>query len=135
MFIPLLNIKLSLPPLQPNFVPRTNLIERLAQNLHQNGKFTRKFTYISAPEGNGKTTLTAQWFLSSEVPVSWLRPAESDFAPKDFLNKIIASLMQIREKISAKLVISPETVKTHIHKLGMQNRTETATRVKELGRF
>ena len=46
---PLLQTKLYIPPVRPELVPRTRLIERLNAGLH------RKLTLISAPADFGKT--------------------------------------------------------------------------------
>jgi LuxR family maltose regulon positive regulatory protein len=55
METPLLQTKLYIPPLRPEFVPRPRLIERLNKGLD------RKLTLISAPAGFGKTTLVSDW--------------------------------------------------------------------------
>ena len=53
----LLRTKFFIPPLRPNLVPRTRLIERLNQGLD----LGHKLTLISAPAGFGKTILIAEW--------------------------------------------------------------------------
>ena len=53
----LLRTKLFIPPLRPNLVPRTHLIQRLTQGLQQGCKLT----LISAPAGFGNTTLVSEW--------------------------------------------------------------------------
>jgi LuxR family maltose regulon positive regulatory protein len=56
---PLLQTKLHIPPIRPEFVPRPRLIERLNAGLH------RKLTLVSAPAGFGKTALVTRWLGSA----------------------------------------------------------------------
>ena len=60
----LLTIKLHLPILRKDIVPRTRLIERLNAGLWQEDGFVRKLTLVSAPAGYGKTTLVTEWLQS-----------------------------------------------------------------------
>ena len=53
----LLRTKLYVPPLRPNLVPRTQLIEQLNKGL----QLGHKLTLISGPAGFGKTTLVGEW--------------------------------------------------------------------------
>ena len=59
MITPLLQTKLYIPPVRPELVSRSRLIERLNAGLH------RRLTLISAPAGFGKTTLVSE----SEKPL------------------------------------------------------------------
>jgi len=76
---PLLRTKLFIPQLQPNLVPRPQLIRRLNQGL-QSGN---KLTLVSAPAGFGKMTLVNDWvrdLQSDVVPegkkrIAWLSKA------------------------------------------------------------
>jgi LuxR family maltose regulon positive regulatory protein len=64
----LLQTKLFIPPVRPNLVSRSGLIDQLNQGLQQ----SCKLTLISAPAGFGKTTLVAEWIsgLPQEVDVT-----------------------------------------------------------------
>jgi len=66
MSLPILATKLHVPPLQPNFVRRPRLIERLNEGLH------RTLTLVSAPAGFGKTTLISDWLAGCRRTVAWL---------------------------------------------------------------
>ena len=48
METPLLQTKLYIPPLRPEFVPRPRLIEQLNEGLRQNQGFGRKMTLIGS---------------------------------------------------------------------------------------
>jgi len=63
---PLLNTKLTLPPVRAGMVHRPRLVARLNEGL-QCG-----FILVSAPPGYGKTTLLAEWAAQSPYPVAWL---------------------------------------------------------------
>ncbi len=94
----LLQTKLYVPSLRPNFVPRPQLIERLNQALQQGNKLT----LISAPAGFGKTTLVSEWMGSlrqgaakeseSIHRIAWLSLDEGDNDPARFLTYLIAAL-------------------------------------------
>jgi len=53
----ILQTKLYIPPVWPNLVRRSRLIDRLNQGQNQG----RKVTLISAPAGFGKSTLVSEW--------------------------------------------------------------------------
>ena len=61
METPLLQTKLYIPPVRPELVSRSRLIDQLNKGLRQNQGFGRKLTLISAPAGFGKTTLVSEW--------------------------------------------------------------------------
>ncbi len=96
----LLQTKLYIPPLRPNLVPRTRLIERLNQGL----QLGHRLTLISAPAGFGKTTVVSEWLgnIRSEIAkesqmvnrIAWLSLDESDNDPARFLSYVIAALNQ-----------------------------------------
>ena len=67
----LLTTKLNIPPVRPDLVPRTHLIERLNQGL----RIGHRLTLISAPAGFGKTTLLAEW--AAEMSESFRTPQPS----------------------------------------------------------
>jgi LuxR family maltose regulon positive regulatory protein len=92
---PLLLTKLNIPPLRPNYVPRTDLIARLSVDLHQGDGFSRKLTLVSAPAGYGKTTLVAQWLQQEGIPVAWVSLDEGDNDPARYFAYLIASIQQI----------------------------------------
>jgi LuxR family maltose regulon positive regulatory protein len=87
----LLQTKLYIPPIRPNLVPRTNLVDRLNRGLNQG----LKLTVISAPAGYGKSTLASEWIASSRTPVAWLSLDEADNDPALFFIYLIAAIQQI----------------------------------------
>ena len=86
---PLLATKLHVPRPRPHLVPRAHLIERLQQGV------SSPLTLVSAPAGYGKTTLLAQWFMQSGLPVAWLSLEAEDNDPTRFLSYLIAALQTI----------------------------------------
>jgi LuxR family maltose regulon positive regulatory protein len=108
---PLLQTKLHLPPIRPEWVLRTRLIERLNAGLpsqsasHSEGRFALKLTLISAPAGFGKTTLVSEWGDDSRLDapnesqivyeIAWLSPDEGDNDPARFLAYSIAALSRV----------------------------------------
>ncbi len=58
--------KLFVPPLRPNAVLRSRLLERLNEGL------SRKLTLVCAPAGFGKTSLVSQWLAACPRPSAWL---------------------------------------------------------------
>jgi ATP/maltotriose-dependent transcriptional regulator MalT len=90
---PLLTTKLYIPPLRPNVVSRSRLIERLNEGLH------RKLTLISAPAGFGKTTLLSAWVEGIDRQVAWLSLDEGDSDPARFLTYLVAALQTIAPNI------------------------------------
>jgi LuxR family maltose regulon positive regulatory protein len=99
---PLLQTKLYIPPIRPELVSRSRLIERL------NAGLDRELTVISAPAGFGKTTLVSEWVdhLRSdgakedqiENRIAWLSLDESDSDPTRFLAYLIAALRTIEPR-------------------------------------
>jgi len=86
MTIQILTTKLYIPPLRPNHVSRSHLIQRLETGPRE------KLTIISAPAGYGKTTLVAEWISESSTPFCWVSLDESDNDIGRFLAYFIASL-------------------------------------------
>ena len=87
----LLRMKLFIPPLRPNLVPRPQLIERLNLVL----LLGHKLTLISAPAGFGKTTVTGEWLAVCEQPAAWLSLDEWDNDPTRFLAYLVAALQTL----------------------------------------
>jgi LuxR family maltose regulon positive regulatory protein len=89
----LLSTKLFIPPIRPDLVTRTRLIEQLNAGLH------RKLSLISAPAGFGKTTLVSEWVqaiggATSPVAIAWLSLDDGDNDITRFLTYFIAALNQ-----------------------------------------
>jgi LuxR family maltose regulon positive regulatory protein len=88
--LPLLNTKLTRPPLAGGLVLRGRLFARLNE--------TRPLTILSAPPGFGKTTLLIAWLqqLTTTVDhppaISWLSLDEDDNDPVRFWWYVIAAL-------------------------------------------
>src|SRR5450631_2857259 len=86
---PILATKLYIPPLRPNVVLRSRLIERLNEGLHRN------LTLIAAPAGFGKTTLVSEWVAFIERPTAWLSLDEGENDPTRFLTYLVAAVQTI----------------------------------------
>jgi LuxR family maltose regulon positive regulatory protein len=109
MAMPLLTTKLYIPPLRPGLVPRPRLIERLDDGLRRG----HKLTLVSAPAGFGKTTLIANWKLTTSAlapersadasvdncQLVWLSLDEGDNDPMRFFSYLVATLRQCDEAI------------------------------------
>jgi LuxR family maltose regulon positive regulatory protein len=89
MSTPILTTKLYIPPPRPNRVRRPRLIGRVDEGLHG------KITLVSAPAGFGKTTLVAEWIVTSRRPVAWLSLDEEDNDPIRFLAYLITALQRV----------------------------------------
>lgn len=92
---PMLQIKLYIPPVRPELVSRSRLIERLNEGLRR----TPGVTLISAPAGFGKTTLVSEWVAGGERPAAWLSLDEGDNDLARFLTCVIAALQTIAPHI------------------------------------
>ncbi len=90
---PLLATKHHVPRPRTHLVPRAHLVERLQQGVE------RALTLVSAPAGFGKTTLLAQWFAQSGMPVAWLSLEAEDNDPTRFLSYLIAALQTLDAQI------------------------------------
>jgi LuxR family maltose regulon positive regulatory protein len=86
---PILTTKLNIPPIRPNLVSRSRLIEQLRAGIHN------KLTLISASAGFGKTTLAAEWLRDEKRAVAWITLDENDNDPARFLVYFCAALNQI----------------------------------------
>src|SRR6266487_2631413 len=71
------------------------LTERLTQGV------MGPLTLVSAPAGFGKTTLLAQWFAESGMPVAWLSLEPGDNEPVRFLSYLIAALQTLDPHLGA----------------------------------
>src|SRR6266852_9146754 len=90
---PILATKLYIPPLRPNVVSRSRLIERLNEGLQ------RKLTLIAAPAGSGKTTLVSAWVAGCDRQVAWLSLDKGDNDPTRFLTYLVAALQTIAANV------------------------------------
>ncbi len=101
----LLATKLYLPRPRTHLVPRAHLVERLQQGVE------RALTLVSGPAGFGKTTLLAQWFAESGMPVAWLSLEAEDNDPTRFLSYLIAALQTLDAQIGTTalaLLLTPQ---------------------------
>jgi LuxR family maltose regulon positive regulatory protein len=89
----LLSTKLHTPSIQPEFVPRPELVERLNDGLE------RKLILISASAGFGKTTLVADWCRQADHSITWLSLDKNDNDPIRFFGYLIAALQKIDPEI------------------------------------
>jgi LuxR family transcriptional regulator, maltose regulon positive regulatory protein len=90
--------KLHLPRLQPGFVPRPHLVERLEEGLG------RGLVLISAPAGFGKTALVADWARRGRRPVAWLSLDQRDNDPARFWRHLLAALDRARPGLADQLL-------------------------------
>src|SRR2546430_13200189 len=91
----LLSTKLHRPLPRAHLVRRPQLAERLTQGV------MGPLTLVSAPAGFGKTTLLAQWFAESGMPVAWLSLEPGDNEPVRFLSYLIAALQTLDPHLGA----------------------------------
>src|SRR6266700_2428716 len=92
---PLLTTKLHRPLPRAQLVRRSQLTERLTQGV------MGPLTLVSAPAGFGKTTLLAQWFAESGMPVAWLSLEAGDNELVRFLSYLIAALQTLDPHLGA----------------------------------
>ena len=88
---PLIQTKLFIPPLRPELVQRTHLIEKLNRTAYC------KLTLISAPAGFGKTTLLSEWISDREIPVGWISLDKGDNDPVQFIHYLVGAMQSIDE--------------------------------------
>ncbi len=100
---PILITKFHIPPIHPNSISRTHLIQKLDENLWycKDLRFMRCLTLIAAPAGYGKSTLLCEWLSSYKHPVAWITFEESDNDPLRFLQYVIAALQNIHPGFGA----------------------------------
>src|SRR5439155_5197263 len=91
----LLSTKLHRPLPRAQLVRRPQLAERLTQGVKG------PLTLVSAPAGFGKTTLLAQWFAESGMPVAWLSLEPGDNELVRFLSYLIAALQTLDPHLGA----------------------------------
>jgi len=89
--VPLLRTKLYIPPIRPELVSRSRLIERLEAGLY------RKLTLVSAPAGFGKTTLLSECVVhcGAHDRVAWVSLDKGDNVPNRFWTYVIAALQTL----------------------------------------
>src|SRR3989440_2532568 len=91
----LLSTKLHRPLPRAHLVRRPQLAARLTQGV------MGPLTLVSAPAGFGKTTLLAQWFAESGIPVAWLSLEAGDNELVRFLSYLIAALQTLDPRVGA----------------------------------
>src|SRR2546421_1295062 len=91
----LLSTKLHPPLPRAHLVRRPQLAARLTQGV------MGPLTLVSAPAGFGKTTLLAQWFAESGIPVAWLSLEAGDNELVRFLSYLIAALQTLDPRVGA----------------------------------
>ena len=86
---PILRSKLHQPPVPPDHVHRSELVNRLNKNIPQG------LILVSAPAGYGKSTLVSCWLETSEKPGTWLSLDENDNELRQFLLGFVAAIQKI----------------------------------------
>jgi LuxR family maltose regulon positive regulatory protein len=92
---PLLTTKLYIPPVRPNIVQRTRLVQLIETGITSN----YKLTLVSAPAGFGKTTLISDWGNETRIPIAWVSLDDGDNDLTQFLGYCIAALRTIKPNI------------------------------------
>jgi LuxR family maltose regulon positive regulatory protein len=82
----ILTTKLHPPPVTPELVPRTHLLDRLERNQR------RSLTLISAPAGYGKSVLASMWLQNSGRPFGWISLDEDDNDLLAFFAYLLAAI-------------------------------------------
>ena len=89
----ILQTKLYLPPIRPDWVARQHLLDRLTLQPHT------RLVLVSAPAGYGKTTLITVWLRQLEAAnaahVCWLALDEDDSAPRQFFGYLAAAVQAL----------------------------------------
>ncbi len=88
---PILESKLTLPPLRPGIVPRPALVDRLRADR------TARLATVVAPAGYGKTTLLVQWAKADHRRFAWVSLDERDNDPSVLLTYITVALGRLIE--------------------------------------
>lgn len=86
---PILGTKLHRPPVPPDLVPRSQILEGLT-NLDK-----RSLTLISASAGYGKSTLVSSWLETCACPYTWLSLDEDDNDLRVFLRYFLAAIQKM----------------------------------------
>lgn len=92
--IPILSLKLQIPPSRPLLVARERLQEMLNKGLY------RKLTLISAPAGYGKTTLLSEWVAQCKCRIAWITLAAGDNDTERFLAYLISAMQTAYQSLS-----------------------------------
>ena len=93
----LLRTKLYIPPLWPNLVPRSRLIDQLNDCLEPG----HKLALISAPAGFGKTTLISAWNQQIDQSLAYLSLDDGDNDLNRFLTYLTAALQTVHSTLGA----------------------------------
>ena len=88
MSFELLQTKMFILPILPNFISRPHLMDRISRKLDQGCKGT----LISAPAGFGKTSLVTNWLHQTDYKTAWLSLEEGDDDPAKLLTYFYAAL-------------------------------------------
>jgi LuxR family maltose regulon positive regulatory protein len=94
---PLLTTKLHIPAAHPDRILRSQLIQKLNQDLWYtpNTLFLRRLTLIAAPAGYGKSTLLYEWTQQLGLPIAWVTFDESDNTLGHFFQYLVAAIQTI----------------------------------------
>ncbi|HEX8131844.1 MAG TPA: AAA family ATPase, partial [Actinomycetes bacterium] len=90
--------KLHLPRLQPGFVPRPRLLDRLEEAP------AGQLVLVCAPAGFGKTALLGDWVGQRRRPFAWLSLDEGDNDPARFWRHVVAALDRVRPGVAEEVV-------------------------------
>jgi LuxR family transcriptional regulator, maltose regulon positive regulatory protein len=93
----LLATKLHLPRLQPGFVPRPRLLDRLEEAP------AGQLLLVCAPAGFGKTALLGHWAGQGRRAVAWLSLDEGDNDPARFWRHAVAALDRVRPGVAGEV--------------------------------
>ena len=85
----IIRTKLHPPPVTPDLIPRTRLLEQFEKQKKQ------PLTLVSAPAGYGKSTLASSWLESCNCPGAWYSLDEEDNDLRQFLTYFLAAVHSI----------------------------------------
>jgi LuxR family maltose regulon positive regulatory protein len=88
--VPLLATKLHIPPVRPNLVSRSQLLNSIPPSCDN------RLILLSAPAGFGKTTLLSDWLATHPWPTGWVSLDRGDNDPARFWTYVIAALQTIQ---------------------------------------
>ena len=91
----LLAAKLRLPEPPHGVVPRPRLVQALEKGVPQH-----RLTVVAAPAGYGKSTLLADWALTTDMPVAWLSLDRDDNDLERLLRYLLAAWARIQPAVA-----------------------------------
>ena len=95
----ILQVKISVPPVESGQMDRPALLSRLEEHLPGGRGTSQGLTLVAAPAGYGKTTLVRQWMAGREENCAWYGLDRDDDDPQRFWRYLVASLQKCRPQL------------------------------------